>query len=176
MVASMTTLPVIGVPVPLKYLDGMDSLLSIVQMPAGIPVATMGVGGARNAGLMAVRILAAGEGEEAQRLRQELARFAEDLSAQAHAKGVVDQLVATREELVPAAKAWIREHQDDEGVATKPWDIKGYKIPGGSPSVPKFAANLPAFPANLRKTLKGAPTKSPRAILAAAVELSLIHI
>ncbi|WP_282070397.1 3-hydroxyacyl-CoA dehydrogenase NAD-binding domain-containing protein [Janibacter hoylei] len=94
--------------------------------------------------------------------------------AQAHAKGVVDQLVATREELVPAAKAWIREHQDDEGVATKPWDVKGFKIPGGSPSVPKFAANLPAFPANLRKTLKGAPTKSPRAILAAAVEGSQV--
>lgn len=57
MVASMTVLPVIGVPVPLKYLDGLDSLLSIVQMPAGIPVATVGVGAARNAGLLAVRIL-----------------------------------------------------------------------------------------------------------------------
>ncbi|WP_407656461.1 5-(carboxyamino)imidazole ribonucleotide mutase [Janibacter indicus] len=87
MLASVTPLPVVGVPVPLKHLDGMDSLLSIVQMPAGIPVATMAVGGARNAGLMAVRILAAGEEEEPQRLRQELARFAEDLSAQAHAKG-----------------------------------------------------------------------------------------
>jgi 5-(carboxyamino)imidazole ribonucleotide mutase len=61
MVASTTVLPVIGVPVPLKYLDGMDSLLSIVQMPAGIPVATMAVGGARNAGLLAVRILAASD-------------------------------------------------------------------------------------------------------------------
>jgi 5-(carboxyamino)imidazole ribonucleotide mutase len=59
MVASATVLPVIGVPVPLKHLDGMDSLLSIVQMPAGIPVATVSVGGARNAGLLAVRILAA---------------------------------------------------------------------------------------------------------------------
>ena len=87
MVASATPLPVIGVPVPLKYLDGMDSLLSIVQMPAGIPVATMAVGGARNAGLMAVRILAAGEGEEAARLREALGRFAADLGAQAHAKG-----------------------------------------------------------------------------------------
>src|SRR5213594_4817761 len=57
MVASLTTLPVIGVPVPLKYLDGLDSLLSIVQMPAGVPVATVSVGGARNAGLLAVRIL-----------------------------------------------------------------------------------------------------------------------
>ena len=59
MLASVTPLPVIGVPVPLKYLDGMDSLLSIVQMPAGVPVATVSVGGARNAGLLAVRILAA---------------------------------------------------------------------------------------------------------------------
>jgi 5-(carboxyamino)imidazole ribonucleotide mutase len=59
MVASATPLPVIGVPVPLKYLDGMDSLLSIVQMPAGVPVATVSIGGARNAGLLAVRMLAA---------------------------------------------------------------------------------------------------------------------
>jgi 5-(carboxyamino)imidazole ribonucleotide mutase len=61
MVASATPLPVIGVPVPLKHLDGLDSLLSIVQMPAGVPVATVSVGGARNAGLLAVRILAASD-------------------------------------------------------------------------------------------------------------------
>ncbi|SCE79964.1 5-(carboxyamino)imidazole ribonucleotide mutase [Micromonospora echinospora] len=61
MVASATPLPVIGVPVPLKHLDGMDSLLSIVQMPAGVPVATVSIGGARNAGLLAVRILAAAD-------------------------------------------------------------------------------------------------------------------
>jgi 5-(carboxyamino)imidazole ribonucleotide mutase len=61
MVASLTPLPVIGVPVPLRYLDGMDSLLSIVQMPAGVPVATVSIGGARNAGLLAVRILAAAD-------------------------------------------------------------------------------------------------------------------
>lgn len=87
MLASVTVLPVIGVPVPLKHLDGMDSLLSIVQMPAGIPVATVSVGGARNAGLLAVRMLAAGEGELAQRLRDRLATFADDLREQAHAKG-----------------------------------------------------------------------------------------
>ncbi|WP_034590844.1 5-(carboxyamino)imidazole ribonucleotide mutase [Hamadaea tsunoensis] len=63
MVASVTPLPVIGVPVPLKYLDGMDSLMSIVQMPAGIPVATVAIGNARNAGLLAVRILAASDPE-----------------------------------------------------------------------------------------------------------------
>lgn len=61
MVASVTPLPVIGVPVPLKYLDGMDSLLSIVQMPAGVPVAAVSIGNARNAGLLAVRILGAGD-------------------------------------------------------------------------------------------------------------------
>src|SRR5690348_8788827 len=70
MVASMTPLPVIGVPVPLKYLDGMDSLLSIVQMPAGVPVATVSIGGARNAGLLAVRIL--GAGEESLRARMQV--------------------------------------------------------------------------------------------------------
>ncbi|HEX5740962.1 MAG TPA: 5-(carboxyamino)imidazole ribonucleotide mutase [Pilimelia sp.] len=69
MVASCTPLPVIGVPVPLRHLDGMDSLLSIVQMPAGIPVATVSVAGARNAGLLAVRMLGAGSGGEAARLR-----------------------------------------------------------------------------------------------------------
>jgi 5-(carboxyamino)imidazole ribonucleotide mutase len=68
MVASMTPLPVIGVPVPLKYLDGMDSLLSIVQMPAGVPVAAVSIGGARNAGLLAVRILASSDPELAQRM------------------------------------------------------------------------------------------------------------
>ena len=61
MLASVTSLPVVGVPVPLRHLDGLDSLLSIVQMPAGIPVATVAVGGAHNAGLLAVRILAAGD-------------------------------------------------------------------------------------------------------------------
>ena len=87
MVASMTPLPVIGVPVPLKHLDGMDSLLSIVQMPAGVPVATVSVGGARNAGLLAVRVLAAGEGPHAAGLREAMVRFQGDLRDQAHAKG-----------------------------------------------------------------------------------------
>ena len=61
MLAAVTPLPVIGVPVPLKHLDGLDSLLSIVQMPAGVPVATVAVGAARNAGLLAVRILGTGD-------------------------------------------------------------------------------------------------------------------
>ena len=87
MLASVTPLPVIGVPVPLQHLDGMDSLLSIVQMPAGVPVATVSVGGARNAGLLAVRILAAGSGEAAESLRRRMAQFQDDLKAQATAKG-----------------------------------------------------------------------------------------
>src|SRR6476619_6872185 len=78
MVASATILPVVGVPVPLATLDGMDSLLSIVQMPAGIPVATVAIGGARNAGWLAVRILASGGGEHAHRQRIDLAGFADD--------------------------------------------------------------------------------------------------
>jgi 5-(carboxyamino)imidazole ribonucleotide mutase len=87
MLASVTSLPVIGVPVPLAQLDGLDSLLSIVQMPAGVPVATVSVGGARNAGLLAARILGAGSDEEAARLRAEMDRFREALRDQAHANG-----------------------------------------------------------------------------------------
>ncbi|GAB2778727.1 5-(carboxyamino)imidazole ribonucleotide mutase [Streptomyces daliensis] len=83
MLASVTTLPVIGVPVPLKYLDGLDSLLSIVQMPGGVPVATVSVGGARNAGLLAVRMLAAHD----EALRERMARFQEELNAEATEKG-----------------------------------------------------------------------------------------
>ncbi|WP_171986605.1 MULTISPECIES: 5-(carboxyamino)imidazole ribonucleotide mutase [Nocardiopsis] len=83
MLASVTTLPVVGVPVPLKYLDGMDSLLSIVQMPAGVPVATVAVGAARNAGLLVVRMLAAGDPG----LTERMARFQEELGEQARAKG-----------------------------------------------------------------------------------------
>ncbi|MFF3856346.1 5-(carboxyamino)imidazole ribonucleotide mutase [Micromonospora sp. NPDC002575] len=83
MVASVTPLPVIGVPVPLKHLDGMDSLLSIVQMPAGVPVATVSIGNARNAGLLAVRILAAAD---------------EDLRARMVAyQASLEQLVADKE-------------------------------------------------------------------------------
>jgi 5-(carboxyamino)imidazole ribonucleotide mutase len=82
MVAALTPLPVIGVPVPLKYLDGMDSLLSIVQMPAGVPVATVSIGGARNAGLLAVRILAASDPALAQRM----SAFQQELADTARAK------------------------------------------------------------------------------------------
>ncbi|MFD2082101.1 5-(carboxyamino)imidazole ribonucleotide mutase [Actinopolymorpha cephalotaxi] len=83
MLASVTPLPVIGVPVALKHLDGLDSLLSIVQMPGGVPVATVAVGNARNAGLLAVRILAAADPD----LREQMKAFQADLADQARAKG-----------------------------------------------------------------------------------------
>ena len=83
MLAAVTPLPVIGVPVPLAHLDGMDSLLSVVQMPAGVPVATVAVGGARNAGLLAVRILATADDG----LRAAMLAFQEQLRATAQAKG-----------------------------------------------------------------------------------------
>ena len=82
MLAAVTPLPVIGVPVPLKYLDGMDSLLSIVQMPAGVPVATVAIGNARNAGLLAVRILATADED----LRRKMLAFQQDLAAIARQK------------------------------------------------------------------------------------------
>jgi 5-(carboxyamino)imidazole ribonucleotide mutase len=83
MLAAVTPLPVIGVPVPLKYMDGMDSLLSIVQMPAGVPVATVAVGNARNAGLLAVRILAASDPD----LIEKMLTFQAQLADTARAKG-----------------------------------------------------------------------------------------
>ena len=92
MLAAVTPLPVVGVPVPLKYLDGMDSLLSIVQMPAGVPVATVAIGNARNAGLLAVRILAASD----QPLREKMERFQASLAEAARAKGAAVRGERTR--------------------------------------------------------------------------------
>ncbi|MFI6433699.1 3-hydroxyacyl-CoA dehydrogenase NAD-binding domain-containing protein [Rhodococcus oryzae] len=82
------------------------------------------------------------------------------------ALGLVDELVEDADDLVPAAKRWIAANPG----ASQPWDVKGYKIPGGTPATPALAANLPAFPANLRKQLKGAPYPAPIAIMSAAVE------
>jgi 3-hydroxyacyl-CoA dehydrogenase / enoyl-CoA hydratase / 3-hydroxybutyryl-CoA epimerase len=87
--------------------------------------------------------------------------------AKAKEIGLVDEVLPTVEELVPAAKAWIKANPDSH---EQPWDKKGYKMPGGTPSSPALAAILPSFPSNLRKQLKGAPMPAPRAILAAAVE------
>ena len=100
MIAAATPLPVIGVPRPLDQLDGLDSLLSIVQMPAGVPVATVSIGGGRNAGLLAVRILAAGE----PRLQAEVARFQADL---------VEQVLARDAALQQQLTAWPEGPQRD---------------------------------------------------------------
>ncbi|MDR3658629.1 MAG: 3-hydroxyacyl-CoA dehydrogenase NAD-binding domain-containing protein [Mycobacterium sp.] len=87
--------------------------------------------------------------------------------AAAKDNGLVDEIVSSVEELVPAAKAWIKANPE---AHTQPWDAKGYKMPGGTPTSPALAAILPSFPSLLRKQLKGAPMPAPRAILAAAVE------
>ncbi|HEX7662463.1 MAG TPA: 3-hydroxyacyl-CoA dehydrogenase NAD-binding domain-containing protein [Pseudonocardiaceae bacterium] len=92
--------------------------------------------------------------------------------AEAAELGMVDELAATPDEMIAKARDWIRANPD----ATQPWDRKGYKIPGGTPSSPSLAVNLPAFPANLRKQLKGAPMPAPRAILATAVEGAQVDI
>ncbi|MDG9687251.1 3-hydroxyacyl-CoA dehydrogenase NAD-binding domain-containing protein [Streptomyces sp. DH18] len=84
--------------------------------------------------------------------------------------GLVHEVAATREEMIEKARAFIDAHPESQ----QPWDVKGYKIPGGTPSTPRFAANLPAFPANLKKQLAGAPMPAPRNILAAAVEGSQV--
>jgi 5-(carboxyamino)imidazole ribonucleotide mutase len=90
MLASVTPLPVIGVPVPLEHLDGLDSLLSIVQMPAGVPVATVSIGGARNAGLLAVRILATADPD----LRGAMTDFQAELRRTAEKKGEAVRTIA----------------------------------------------------------------------------------
>ncbi|GAA2145416.1 3-hydroxyacyl-CoA dehydrogenase NAD-binding domain-containing protein [Kitasatospora kazusensis] len=92
--------------------------------------------------------------------------------AQALEAGLVHELAADREEMLAKARAFI----DANPTAQQPWDVKGYKIPGGTPSHPAFAANLPAFPANLRKQLAGAPYPAPRNILAAAVESAQVDV
>jgi 3-hydroxyacyl-CoA dehydrogenase/enoyl-CoA hydratase/3-hydroxybutyryl-CoA epimerase len=90
--------------------------------------------------------------------------------AQAKEKGIVDALVASADDLLPAARAWVTANRDNDEAAVQPWDQPGYKMPGGTPSSPKLAAFLPAFPANLRKQAKGADYPAPKAIMCAAVE------
>jgi 3-hydroxyacyl-CoA dehydrogenase/enoyl-CoA hydratase/3-hydroxybutyryl-CoA epimerase len=96
--------------------------------------------------------------------------------ADAQRLGLVHELVATRDELVPAAKTWILDHRDDPEAVSSPWDRPGYKMPGGSPKSPALAAFLPAFPALLRQQTKGADYPAQRAILSAAVEGAMVDI
>jgi 5-(carboxyamino)imidazole ribonucleotide mutase len=115
MTASMTPLPVIGVPVPLRQLDGLDSLLSIVQMPAGVPVATVAVGNARNAGLLAVRILAAADDtlrKAMERYQDELAATSRDKDAEIRARFATDDLFLTRSRSTPARRGGTRATPD----------------------------------------------------------------
>ncbi|MCW2644335.1 MAG: 3-hydroxyacyl-CoA dehydrogenase / enoyl-CoA hydratase / 3-hydroxybutyryl-CoA epimerase [Pseudonocardiales bacterium] len=92
--------------------------------------------------------------------------------AQAVEIGIVDELAATPEEMLDQARAWIKANPD----AVQPWDAQGYRMPGGVPSNPKLAGMLPAFPANLRKQLKGAPMPAPHHIMCAAVEGATVDI
>ena len=127
MLASMTALPVIGVPVPLAYLDGMDSLLSIVQMPAGIPVATVSIGGARNAGLLAARILGAADDELADRVEA----YAADLEAQVEEKN--ERLKGSLGPLRPRARHAVRSSRRGRcGTRTRPLRDSCRNVPGGS--------------------------------------------
>ena len=94
--------------------------------------------------------------------------------ADALKKGLVHEVVATRDELVPAARTWVLEHRDDAEAAQNPWDRPGYKMPGGTPRSPALAAFLPAFPALLRQQTKGADYPAQRAILSASVEGAMV--
>ena len=89
-------------------------------------------------------------------------------------KGIIDEVVTDPADLVPAAKRWILEHRDDADAAAKPWDVKGFRIPGGTPAQASFASRLPAFAATLRRQLHGADLPAPKAILSAAVEGSQV--
>ncbi|GAA5097239.1 3-hydroxyacyl-CoA dehydrogenase NAD-binding domain-containing protein [Nocardia iowensis] len=134
----------------------------------GLPEVTLGLLPAGGGVIRTVRMLGLQNA-----LMQVLLQGQRNKPAKAKEIGLVNELVGSVDELVPAAKAWIKANPD-KGV--QPWDVKGFKIPGGTPSSPAFAANLPAFPANLRKQLKGANMPAPRAIMAAAVEGSQVDI
>ncbi|ONM47469.1 3-hydroxyacyl-CoA dehydrogenase NAD-binding domain-containing protein [Nocardia donostiensis] len=134
----------------------------------GLPEATLGLLPAGGGIIRTVRMLGLQNA-----LMQVLLQGQRNKPAKAKEIGLVDELVGSVEELVPAAKAWIKANPE---AGVQPWDKKGFKIPGGTPSNPSFAANLPAFPANLRKQIKGANMPAPRAIMAAAVEGSQVGI
>ena len=130
------------------------------RIEIGCPEVTLGLLPAGGGVVRTVRLLGITEA-----LLQVLLKGQRHRPAKALEIGLVHQVVPA-DQVLDAARAWIAANPD----AAQPWDVKGYKIPGGTPSSPKLAANLPAFPANLRKELKGAPYPAPRNILAAAVE------
>lgn len=133
----------------------------------GLPEVTLGLLPGGGGVVRITRMLGIADGLMKVLLQGQKFRPQEALAAK-----LVDEVVPTVEALLPAAKAWIKANP----TATQPWDVKGYKIPGGTPSTPALAANLPAFPANLRKQLKGANMPAPRAILATAVESAQVDV
>jgi len=135
------------------------------KVQLGLPEVTLGLLPGAGGVTRTVRMLGIAEA-----LMQVLLQGTRHRPAKAAEIGLVDELVASADELLPAAKAWIAANTE----AVQPWDVKGHKIPGGTPASPKFAQNLPAFPANLRKQLKGANYPAPHHIMAAAVEGSQV--
>lgn len=131
----------------------------------GLPEATLGLLPGGGGVVRTVRLLGI-----VTALTQVLLQGQRHRPEQALALGLVDELVDSTADLVPAAKTWIAANPSP----VQPWDTKGYRIPGGTPATPALAANLPAFPANLRKQLKGAPYPAPIAIMSAAVEGALV--
>jgi 3-hydroxyacyl-CoA dehydrogenase/enoyl-CoA hydratase/3-hydroxybutyryl-CoA epimerase len=135
--------------------------IALASAQVGLPEVTLGLLPGGGGVTRTVRMLGITDA-----LLKVLAQGQRYRASEAVGVGLVHATVATVDALVPAAKAWLKANPS----AKQPWDAQGYKIPGGTPSNPSFAANLPAFPANLRKQLKGVDMPAPRAILAAAVE------
>ncbi|MDI6104421.1 3-hydroxyacyl-CoA dehydrogenase NAD-binding domain-containing protein [Actinoplanes sp. NEAU-A12] len=131
------------------------------RLEIGLPEVTLGLLPAGGGVVRTVRLLGL-----VTALTQVLLKGTRHRLAKAKELGLIDEVVDTPEQLITAAREWIAAHPD----AAQPWDVKGYKVPGGTPSTPALAMQLPAFPANLRKQLKGANYPAPRNILAAAVE------
>lgn len=133
----------------------------------GLPEVTLGLLPGGGGVVRVVRLLGLADG-----LMNVLLQGQQRAPQDALAAGLVHEVVATPDELITKAKEWVKANPE----AAQPWDVKGYRIPGGSPSTPSFAANLPAFPANLRKQLKNAPMPAPYNIMCAAVEGAQVDI
>ncbi|MFI8997642.1 3-hydroxyacyl-CoA dehydrogenase NAD-binding domain-containing protein [Streptomyces sp. NPDC053542] len=131
----------------------------------GLPEVTLGLLPAGGGVARTVRLLGIADA-----LLKVLLQGTQYNATRAKDNGLIHEVAETPEDLLAKARAFIDAHPESQ----QPWDVKGYKIPGGTPANPKFAANLPAFPANLKKQLNGAPYPAPRNILAAAVEGSQV--
>jgi len=141
--------------------------LDTPRLEVGLPEVTLGLLPAGGGVVRTVRLLGL-----VTALTQVLLKGTRHRVAAARELGLIDQVVSSPEELLAAARAWIVHHPD----AAQPWDRPGYEVPGGSPSTPALAAQLPAFPATLRKQLRGAPYPAPRNILCAAVEGAQVDV